>query len=214
MTGKETRALGYDNVYGPILDVLRDPRWGRCEEYFAEDPWLVGEYGIVIAKAIQAQGVTSTLKHFCIYSSASGARQGFSRTDPKSTPRENEYIHLWPWRRVMRDAKPDGVMCSYNDYDGEPIAASHHYLTDVLRGEMGFTGYVVSDSDAVEYLWEKHHVATNQKAAVRPGDSRGAERAHGLHETRKPMPNRCANSSRKAPFPWNCSTPACAMCSA
>ena len=67
----------------------------------------------------------------------------------------------------MKEAKPDGVMCSYNDYDGEPIAASHHYLTDVLRGEMGFTGYVVSDSDAVEYLHSKHHVAKNQKEAVR-----------------------------------------------
>lgn len=167
VAGRETRALGYDNLYAPILDVLRDPRWGRCEEYLAEDPWLVGEYGTIIAKTIQQQGVTSTLKHFAIYSSASGARQGFARTDPKSTPRENEYIHLWPWRRVMRDAKPDGVMCSYNDYDGEPIAASRHYLTDVLRGEMGFTGYVVSDSDAVEYLASKHHVAANQKEAVR-----------------------------------------------
>lgn len=166
VTGKETFALGYDNVYCPILDVLRDPRWGRCEEYIAEDPWLVGEIGTLIAKNVQAQGVTSTLKHYCIYSSAAGARQGFSRTDPRSTPRENEYIHLWPYRRVMRDAKPDGVMCSYNDYDGEPIAASKHYLTDVLRGEMGFTGYVVSDSDAVEYLAGKHHVAKNQKEAV------------------------------------------------
>lgn len=167
VTGKEARALGYDNVYAPILDVLRDPRWGRCEEYYSECPWLVGEYGTIVAKAIQDQNVTSTLKHFCIYSSASGARQGFSRTDPRSTPRENEYIHLWPWRRVMRDAKPDGVMVSYNDYDGEPIAASSHYLTDVLRGEMGFTGYVVSDSDAVEYLHGKHRVAANQKESVR-----------------------------------------------
>jgi beta-glucosidase len=167
VAGKETKALGYDNIYCPILDVLRDPRWGRCEEYYSEDPWLVGEYGTIVAKTIQAQGVTSTLKHFCIYSSASGARQGNSRTDPRSTPRENEYIHLWPWRRVMRDAKPDGVMCSYNDYDGEPIAASKHYMTDVLRGEMGFTGYVVSDSGAVEYLYGKHHVAKDMKEAVR-----------------------------------------------
>ena len=167
VAARETRALGYDNLYCPILDVLRDPRWGRCEEYLAEDPWLVGEYGVIITKAIQEQNVTSTPKCFCIYSSASGARQGFSRTDPKCTPREVEYIHLWPWRRVMREAKPDGVMCSYNDYDGEPIAASHHYLTEVLRGEMGFTGYVVSDSDAVEYLAIKHRVAANQKDAVR-----------------------------------------------
>jgi beta-glucosidase len=167
VAAKETRALGYDNLYCPILDVLRDPRWGRCEEYFAEDPWLVGEFGTIVVKAIQQQGIASTPKAFCMYSSSSGARQGLSRTDPKTTPRENEYIHLWPWRRVMRDAKPESLMCSYNDYDGEPIAASRHFLTDVLRGEMGFTGYVVSDSDAVEYLATKHHVALDQKEAVR-----------------------------------------------
>lgn len=167
VAARETRALGYDNIYCPLLDVLRDPRWGRCEEYYGEDPWLVGEYGVIISRAIQAQNVTSTPKHYCIYSSAAGARQGLARTDPRSTPRENEYIHLWPWRRVMRDAQPDSIMCSYNDYDGEPMAASKHYLTDVLRGEMGFTGYVVSDSDAVEYLWRKHRVAKDQKDAVR-----------------------------------------------
>jgi len=167
VAGKETRALGYDSIYCPILDVLRDPRWGRCEEYYAEDPWLVGEYGTIIVKSIQQQGVTSSPKAFCMYSSSSGARQGLSRTDPKTTPRENEYIHLWPWRRVIRDAQPGSLMCSYNDYDGEPIAASRHFLTDVLRGQMGFTGYVVSDSDAVEYLATKHHVAANQKEAVR-----------------------------------------------
>ncbi len=167
VAGKETYVLGYDSLYAPLLDVIRDPRWGRCEETFGESPWLVGEFGVLAVKAIQAQGVTSSPKHYVFYTSSAGARQGLSRTDPRSTPRENEYIHLAPWRRVMKEAKPDGVMCSYNDYDGEPIAASHHYLTDVLRGEMGFTGYVVSDSDAVEYLHTKHHVAKNQKEAVR-----------------------------------------------
>lgn len=167
VAGKETFALGYDNLYAPLLDVIRDPRWGRCEEQFGECPWLVGEYGVMVVNAIQAQGVTSTPKHYCIYSAASGARQGLSRTDPRCPPREVEYIHLWPWRRVMRDAKPDGVMASYNDYDGEPIAGSSHFLTDVLRGEMGFKGYIVSDSDAVEYLYAKHHVAKDPKDAVR-----------------------------------------------
>lgn len=167
VAGRETFVLGYDSLYAPLLDVIRDPRWGRCEEQFGECPWLVGEYGILAVKAIQAQGVTSTPKHYCIYTASSGARQGLSRTDPRVAPREVEAIHLWPWRRVMRDAKPEGVMASYNDYDGEPIAASKHFLTDVLRGEMGFQGYVVSDSDAVEYLFTKHHVAADPKDAVR-----------------------------------------------
>jgi beta-glucosidase len=167
VAGRETRVLGYDNLYAPLLDVIRDPRWGRCEETFGECPWLVGEFGTLVVQAIQEQGVTASPKHFCIYTASAGARQGLSRTDPRATPREVEAIHLWPWRRVMRDAKPDGVMASYNDYDGEPIAASSHYLTKVLRGEMGFTGYVVSDSDAVEYLDTKHHVAADRKESVR-----------------------------------------------
>jgi len=165
--GRETRVLGYDNLYAPLLDVIRDPRWGRCEEQFGECPWLVGEFGVLAVKAIQDQGVTSTPKHFCIYSAATGARQGLSRTDPRCPPREVEAIHLWPWRRVMRDARPDGVMASYNDYDGDPVAGSHYFLTELLRGEMGFQGYVVSDSDAVEYLFTKHHVAADPKDAVR-----------------------------------------------
>ena len=167
VAARETFALGYDSLYAPLLDVIRDPRWGRCEEQFGECPWLVGEYGVLAVNAIQAQGVTSSPKHYCIYTAASGARQGLSRTDPRCPPREVEYIHLWPWRRVMRDAKPDGVMASYNDYDGAPVAGSSHFLTDVLRGEMGFKGYVVSDSDAVEYLSTKHHVAADPKEAVR-----------------------------------------------
>ncbi|MCP5537454.1 MAG: glycoside hydrolase family 3 C-terminal domain-containing protein [Akkermansiaceae bacterium] len=167
VAGKETYALGYDSLYAPLIDVVRDPRWGRCEEMFAECPWLVGEYATLAVQAIQAQGVTSSPKHFAVYSSAMGARQGYSRTDPQSTPRMNEYIHLWPWRRVMRDAKPEGVMCSYNDYDGIPIAANHYFLTEILRKQMGFEGYVVSDSEAVEYLHQKHHVARDQKEAVR-----------------------------------------------
>lgn len=167
VAGRETKALGYDSLYAPLIDVIRDPRWGRCEEMYAESPWLVGEYATLAVRAIQAEGVTASPKHFCIYSSAIGARQGLSRTDPQIPPREAEAIHMWPWRRVMRDAKPHGVMASYNDYDGEPIAASKHFLIDVLRGEMGFDGYVVSDSDAVEYLHNKHNVARDQKDAVR-----------------------------------------------
>ncbi|MCP5534240.1 MAG: glycoside hydrolase family 3 C-terminal domain-containing protein [Akkermansiaceae bacterium] len=167
VAGRENHVLGYDSLYAPLLDVIRDPRWGRCEEMYGESPWLVGEYGVAAVKAIQEQDVTSSPKHYAVYSAAAGARQGFSRTDPRCPPHEVETVHLWPWRRVMRDSKPDGIMCSYNDYDGTPVAASRHFLTDILRGEMGFDGYVVSDSEAVEYLFEKHHVASSPKDAVR-----------------------------------------------
>lgn len=164
--GSEAHALGYDNVYAPILDVIRDPRWGRCLESYGEDPFLVSELGIQMVKGMQSRGIVSTMKHFCIYSDNIGAREGLARTDPQCSPREAEMIQLWPYERVIREAKPLGVMCSYNDYDGVVIEGSHYYLTDVLRTRFGFKGYVVSDSDAVEYLQKKHHVAASYKEAV------------------------------------------------
>jgi beta-glucosidase len=165
--GREAHALGYANVYAPIMDVMRDPRWGRCLESYGEDPFLVSELAIQMVKGMQGQGIVSTMKHFCIYSDNEGAREGYARDNPRCSPRETEMIHLWPYERVIREANPLGVMCSYNDYDGVPIAGSHYYLTDVLRTRFGFKGYVVSDSDAVEYLWKKHHVAATYKDAVR-----------------------------------------------
>lgn len=167
ITGQEGHALGYDNVYAPIMDVLRDPRWGRCEESYGESPFLVSELGIQMVEGIQSQHVVSTMKHFCIYSDNKGAREGYSRVDPQCGPREAENIHLWPYERVIRAANPLGVMASYNDYDGVPIEGSAYYLTDILRERMGFKGYVVSDSDAVAYLSGKHHTAANYKEAVR-----------------------------------------------
>lgn len=167
VTGREAHALGYNNVYSPIMDVMRDPRWGRCEESYGEDPFLVSELGIQMVKGIQAQGVASTMKHFAIYAANQGAREGLSRVNPRCGPREAEMIHLWPFERVIREAGPLGVMASYNDYDGVPVQSSHYYLTDVLRTRFGFKGYVVSDSDSVEYLNGKHHTAADYKEAVR-----------------------------------------------
>jgi beta-glucosidase len=165
--GREARALGYVNVYAPILDVMRDPRWGRCLESYGEDPFLVSELAIQMVNGMQSQHIVSTMKHFCIHSDNEGAREGSARTNPRCPPREAEMLHLWPYERVIREANPLGVMCSYNDYDGVPIEGSHYYLTDVLRTRFGFKGYVVSDSGAVEYLARKHHTATDMKDAVR-----------------------------------------------
>jgi beta-glucosidase len=167
VTGREAHALGYDNVYAPIMDVMRDPRWGRCEESYGEDPFLVSELAIQMVKGMQGENIVSTMKHFCIYSSDVGAREGSARTDPQIPLREAKMIHLWPYERVIREANPLGVMCSYNDYDGIPIVSSHYYLTDVLRTQMGFRGYVVSDSGAVSDLSDKHHVASDYKDAAR-----------------------------------------------
>ena len=167
ITGREGFVLGYANVYSPISDVIRDPRFGRCLESYGEDPYLVSELAIQEVLGVQSQGVASTLKHYAVYSNNKGAREGASRTDPQIAPREMEMLHLWPVERIMKAAHPLSIMSSYNDYDGIPVTGSHYFLIDVLRDRMGFQGYVVSDSDAVEFLYRKHHVAADMKDAVR-----------------------------------------------
>ena len=168
ITGREARMLGYTNVYAPILDVGRDQRWGRYEEVYGESPYLVAELGIEMVRGLQHNHqVAATAKHFAAYSNNKGAREGMARVDPQMTPREVENIHIYPFKRVIREAGLLGVMSSYNDYDGIPIQGSYYWLTTRLRKEMGFRGYVVSDSDAVEYLYTKHNTAKDMKEAVR-----------------------------------------------
>lgn len=167
IVGQEAKALGYTNVYAPILDVVRDQRWGRTLECYGEDPYLVATLGIEMVDGIQSQGVGSTLKHFAVYSIPKGGRDGNCRTDPHVTPREMHQIHLYPFKKVIKQAHPMGVMSSYNDWDGVPISASYYFLTELLREEYGFDGYVVSDSEAVEYVHTKHRVAETYDEAVR-----------------------------------------------
>ena len=168
ITGREARMLGYTNVYAPILDVGRDQRWGRYEEVYGESPYLVAELGTEMVRGLQHNHqVAATAKHFAAYSNNKGAREGMSRVDPQMSPREVENIHIYPFKRVIRETGLLGIMSSYNDYDGIPVQGSYYWLTTRLRQEMGFRGYVVSDSDAVEYLYTKHNTAKDMKEAVR-----------------------------------------------
>lgn len=167
IVGQEARALGYTNVYAPILDVVRDPRWGRTLECYGEDPYLIASMGTQMVDGIQSQGVASTLKHFAVYSVPKGGRDGNCRTDPHVAPREMHQIYLYPFKKVIREAHPMGVMSSYNDWDGVPVTASYYFLTELLREEYGFDGYVVSDSEAVEFVHTKHRVAETYDEAVR-----------------------------------------------
>lgn len=165
--GREAKALGYTNVYAPILDPARDQRWGRVVECYGESPFLIAELGKQMVLGIQEQGVASTLKHYAVYSVPKGGRDGSARTDPHVAPREMYQIYLYPFRRVIQEAHPMGVMSSYNDWDGVPVTGSYYFLTQLLRQQFGFDGYVVSDSEAVEFLYSKHHVAADYKEAVR-----------------------------------------------
>lgn len=168
ITALEARALGYTNVYAPILDVARDQRWGRMEEVYGESPYLVSRLGVEMVKGLQQDyTVASTAKHFVVYGANKGAREFMARTDPQVAPREVEDVHVAPFAAAIREAGMLGVMSSYNDYDGVPISGSRYWLTERLREDFGFRGYVVSDSDAVEYLHNKHAVAADQKDAAR-----------------------------------------------
>ena len=165
--GREAKALGYTNVYAPILDLARDPRWGRVLECYGEEPFHVAALGKEMVEGIQSQGVASTLKHYAVYSVPKGGRDGNARTDPHVAPRELHQLYLYPYRKIIGESHPMGVMSSYNDWDGVPITSNYYFLTELLRKQFGFTGYVVSDSEAVEFVYSKHHVAEDYKDAVR-----------------------------------------------
>src|SRR2546423_4220339 len=168
ITAKEARALGYTNIYAPTLDVARDQRWGRIEDVYGEDPYLAARLGVEMARGLQEDlTVASTAKHFAVYSNNKGAREGESRTDPQTSPREVENIFLPPFKAAIKEAGILGIMSSYNDYDSIPITGSKYWLTERLRNDFGFKGYVVSDSAAVEYLYNEHGVASDMKDAVR-----------------------------------------------
>src|SRR5229473_1943654 len=168
ITAVEARALGYTNIYAPTLDVSRDQRWGRLEDVYGEDPYLASRLGVEMVKGLQENNtVAATAKHFAVYSAGKGAREGQARTDPQTSPREVENIFLPPFKAAIKEAGMLGVMSSYNDYDSIPVTGSKYWLTGRLRNDFGFKGYVVSDSAAVENLYNKHGVASDMKDAVR-----------------------------------------------
>ena len=167
IAGREAELLGYNSVYAPILDLARDQRWGRCLECYGEDPFLVAQMGTQMAMGIQQHNVSAGLKHYAAYSVPKGGRDSDCRTDPHITPRELHELFLYPFKEVISKAHPMVVMASYNDWNGEPVASSHWFLTELLRDTYGFDGYVVSDSDAVEFVYTKHQTASSPSDGAR-----------------------------------------------
>ncbi len=168
ITSRQSKAVGFTNIYSPILDVARDPRWGRAVECYGEDPYLVSQMGLQQIRGIQKDHkVISTPKHFAAYSIPIGGRDGATRTDPQVAPHEMMTLLVEPFRVGFTKGHAHGTMSSYNDYDGVPVSGSYWFLTTLLRQQFGFKGYVVSDSEALEYLWYKHRVAPDYKDAVK-----------------------------------------------
>ncbi len=142
LTGESMRALGIHQGLAPVLDVIRDPRWGRVEECISEDPYLVGTVGSSYVRGLQSAGVHATLKHFVGYS-ASQAGRNFAPVH--AGPRELADVLLVPFEMAVLDGGARSVMHSYAEIDGLPVAADPDLLTGVLRERWGFDGTVVAD---------------------------------------------------------------------
>ncbi|HAF70205.1 MAG: Beta-mannanase [Acetothermia bacterium 64_32] len=161
-------ALGAREGLAPVLDVARDPRWGRVEETFGEDPYLVAAMGAAYVEGLQGddprEGVAATLKHFAGY----GASEGGLNCAPAHLPeRELREVYLFPFECAIGEAGALAVMHSYGELDGVPCAASRWLLTSVLRGEWGFSGITVSDYFGIEMLHSYHRLARDKAEAAR-----------------------------------------------
>ncbi|KZE36166.1 beta-glucosidase [Microbacterium sp. T32] len=161
--GRSMREVGVHQGLAPVLDVVRDPRWGRVDECIAEDPYVVGTIGTAYVRGLQSAGVHATLKHFVGYS---GSQAGRNHAPVHAGPRELQDVFLPPFEMAVRDGGVRSVMNSYAEIDGVPVAASGDLLTDLLRRRWGFDGTVVSDYFAVDFLRSMHGLAATPGEAA------------------------------------------------
>lgn len=154
--GRSMSELGVHQGLAPVLDVVRDARWGRVDECIAEDPYVVATIGTAYVRGLQSAGVHATLKHFVGYSAS---RAGRNHAPVSAGQRELQDVFLPPFEMAVRDGGVRSVMNSYTEIDGVPVASSRELLTDLLRRRWGFDGTVVSDYFAVEFLRSMHGIA-------------------------------------------------------
>ena len=167
--GREIRLQGAHISYGPVLDLAREPRWSRVEETMGEDPVLAGELGAAMVRGLGSGDLSkpwstiATLKHFIGYGTTESGQNGAPTI---AGPRDIQENFLPPFKKAI-DAGALSVMTSYNTLDGIPSTGSKALLTDLLRHEWGFRGFVVSDLYSIDVMWNNHHVAaTRQEAGV------------------------------------------------
>jgi beta-glucosidase len=163
---RQMTAVGARHSLSPVLDIARDPRWGRVEETYGEDPYLAGRMGTAYVRGLQGESLTSgviaTGKHFLGYALSEG---GMNHAPVQLGPRELREVYAEPFAAAIRDAGLASVMNSYSSVDGVPCAGSAAILTGLLRDELGFEGVVVADYYAVGLLISHHHVAADRPAA-------------------------------------------------
>ncbi|MGV9954897.1 beta-xylosidase/alpha-l-arabinosidase [Streptomyces cellulosae] len=156
--GRDMRSVGVHQGLAPVLDVVRDARWGRVEETIGEDPYLVGTIGTAYVQGLESAGIVATLKHFAGYSAS---RAGRNLAPASMGPRERADVVLPPFEMAIREGGARSVMNAYTDTDGVPSAADESLLTGLLRDTWGFDGTVVADYFAVAFLTLLHGVAAD-----------------------------------------------------
>ncbi|MFF0188912.1 glycoside hydrolase family 3 N-terminal domain-containing protein [Streptomyces sp. NPDC005244] len=161
--GDDLRSVGVHQGLAPVLDVVRDLRWGRVEETIGEDPYLVGTIGTAYVRGLESAGVVATLKHFAGYASSAGGR---NLAPVRAGGREFADVTLPPFEMALREGGARSVMAAYNETDGVPASADARLLTGLLREEWGFTGTVVADYFGVGFLQTLHRVAGSPAEAA------------------------------------------------
>jgi beta-xylosidase len=161
--GHDLRSVGVHQGLAPVLDVVRDLRWGRVEETIGEDPYLVGTVGAAYVRGLESAGIVATLKHFAGYASSAGAR---NLAPVRAGVREFADVTLPPFEHALREGGARSVMAAYTETDGVPASADPGLLTELLREEWGFTGTVVADYFAVDFLRSLHRIAGNDAQAA------------------------------------------------
>lgn len=165
----EMRAVGVNMVLAPVLDVAREPRWGRVEEDFGEDPYLTGQLGLAYVEGAQGESLSSDHsviaepKHFVGHGSP---ESGLNTSPVHIGERELRSIMLKSFEPAIRQGHAMGVMAAYHEIDGIPVASDPELLNSVLREEWGFKGFVLSDLGAIRRLWEDHHTAADARDAI------------------------------------------------
>jgi beta-glucosidase len=176
--GDEMSAAGVNQAFTPVLDLARDPRWGRTEETYGEDPYLVTRMGVAAIEGLQGMDfmidrhhVLATAKHF-----VHGQMEGGRNTGPSNiSERILRESFLVPFQAAVQEAQVGSVMASYNEIDGIPVHINHWLLDSVLRQEWGFRGYITSDGNGLQMLYETHHVAADKAGAAREALAAGLD---------------------------------------
>ena len=175
---KETRAVGVRQVFAPVVNVSRDPRWGRSEEGYGEDPFLNARMGVALTKAFETNGVVASPKHY-VDNYGDGGHDSYASNISWRVLRE---VFLEPFRACIEEGGARSIMASYNSVDGIPASSNKVLLTDILRNEWGFKGFVISDYSGMPGVFGGHKTATSQADAQMQCFNAGMDVGLGIGE--------------------------------